>query len=179
MQACRCLHVDEPSSDSNCASNSAGDAQRNTLDSPMLTTSDYYTESHNRKDHMPPIDITTNASPLLDFGKKEKEYISKVIQITCQRTTLLRKNKHATSSHAPNPALNLLRKGNSMSKGTASIILSQFSNSNVNNSNELLICTVLIFGQHCDDFSILNLKSSFEFLFEILILKFGDFSEFY
>ena len=108
MQSSRCHHVDEPST--SWVRPATTDIRHNT-ESPLLTTSDYYSESHNKKDLSAPVDITNTSSPLLDFGKKEKEYISKVIQITCQRTTLLRKTKHGSSSHF------LQRRSNTPSKG--------------------------------------------------------------
>lgn len=98
MQAKRCLRIDEPSLLPSKQSSAHGDTLPSSA-SPMGTTSDYYSESLNHRSESDPlsvVDLTSNASPLLDFGKKEREYISKVIQITCQRTTLLRKNKFTT-----------------------------------------------------------------------------------
>lgn len=66
-----------------------------------MSTSDYFSESLNRAVQDDSVeDITGKPSPLLDFGKKEREYICKVIQIACQRTNLLKKNKFSTSNHA-------------------------------------------------------------------------------
>lgn len=71
--------------------------------SPLVTRSsacsDYFSDSGSKKAVLPTspdvIDFSEQCptSPLLDFGRKERDYISKVIQIACQRTSLLRKNK--------------------------------------------------------------------------------------
>lgn len=116
MKSKRCNNADEASLFSSRTTPTIGSAPSG---SPIPTTSDYFSESLNnsKREHSGPVDITANASPLLDFGKKEKEYISKVIQITCQRTTLLRKNKHGVSSlHGMSSAHSPVKKPQSKGK---------------------------------------------------------------
>ena len=102
MQSKRCMRIDEPSHLPSRHSPTCGDTRASVSSSPMGTTSDYYSDSMNHRSSECAsgslVDLTSSASPLLDFGKKERDYISKVIQITCQRTTLLRKNKFTVTS---------------------------------------------------------------------------------
>lgn len=103
MQTQRCVNFEGPSisppETSPAAAGAAGD--RNKAGSAVPpATSDYFSESlNNQRSQCTSVDITSTASPLLDFGKKERDYISKVIQITCQRTTLLRKSKFPNTSY--------------------------------------------------------------------------------
>jgi hypothetical protein len=76
------------------------------------STSDYFSDIGSRKTASPTDYIGDSVdfcdqeggSPLLDFGRKERDYISKVIQITCQRTSLLRKNKFSLGQASTSPA---------------------------------------------------------------------------
>ena len=75
------------------------------------STSEYYSDTANRANdcnQTETVELTGKVSPLLDFGKKEREYVIKVIQVACQRTTLLRKSKghsfdRKLASHDPQP----------------------------------------------------------------------------
>lgn len=82
--------------------------------SPIAATrsspcSDYYSDTGSRRgaasadgSASTAVDFTEQSatSPLFDFGRKERDYVSKVIQIACQRTSLLRKSKFSATSGA-------------------------------------------------------------------------------
>ncbi|XP_067928038.1 uncharacterized protein [Watersipora subatra] len=123
MQSSRCLHVDGLSTSHTEFVTASVSQSKQYSNSPQLTTSDYHSESLGRRELTTTVDITTGASPLLDFGKKEKEYITKVIQITCQRTSLIRKSKHTPQSLTPS----LSRKSDSFSRGSEAAILEEKS----------------------------------------------------
>jgi len=109
QQCCRKV-MDEPimTQDLGCGNRSP------TPSTQQHTTSDYFSDSLNRHSGRQLVtDLTTHASPLVDFGRKEREYIGKVVQITCQRTTLLRKNRPSTlhtndQQRVPNEGANFL-----------------------------------------------------------------------
>lgn len=80
-------------------------ARKSPLATRSSACSDYFSDSgsRTRAAASPPDPDTVDfseewpTSPLLDFGRKEREYISKVIQIACQRTSLLRKSKFSST----------------------------------------------------------------------------------